>query len=224
MIQDLITDLIAIVAAVVWIIVTTVIVFMIYPDHRLDLFFNLFAEFIGTIIAVLIIDFLIKWRGEKRQLPAKCLLYSKLLNMIDDLLIAILPEECREVSKRIYQCKYINICVTPMIELKVSMLIHLPLYIKRDIEIRGASYVTSLSQARKQLDNILFSSAFLLDPAPMSLLLNLEQSLDVDWKAAQSREDFAPSLEETALAAVEIKKWLENIFKRYFKVAMLDNV
>jgi hypothetical protein len=199
------------------------------PEENLlsDLILNLIAEFIGAILISYAIGRHIEQREEKRWLPARCRLYARLFDIIDGFLIAIIPEEFREVSDRIYKHKYGGIYVIPTIKpLKKEMLSYLPSLIERDIETHGSFDDMPISLARQQLDAILDRSAFLLDHEPIGLLLKLERSFeslslvlsDIDWTEERSRQVFARSLSWVVSVTVEVRTWLERMLDQYFVV------
>jgi hypothetical protein len=139
-----------------------------------DLFLNLAAETLVIIWAYFTIDHLIKRRKERQLQPAKCLLYARLLEMIDEFLSVVLPEECRKVSTKRYKYRYGDIHAIPSIELVGQEIAsRLPSLIARDIESRGTFYREPLLQLRKQLDATLDHSLTLLEPEPMKLVLRL---------------------------------------------------
>lgn len=67
-----------------------------------DLLLNLAAEGIGVVVTVFGIDRLIQYREEKRWGPAKNLIYADLLEILDDLLMTVVPYEYFDIATRHY--------------------------------------------------------------------------------------------------------------------------
>lgn len=114
MIQRLIPNSIMIAVAIIVAVGIAVTVYLMNPERGSELVLNLIPESIGMIMTILVIDVLIKWnsdlttrrweqREEQRRLPAKCLLYARLLEITDDLLVAVLPPELHEISSKTFR-------------------------------------------------------------------------------------------------------------------------
>jgi hypothetical protein len=190
-----------------------------------DLVLNLIAEIMGTFFLAYILGYTIERREKKRWLPARCLLYTRLLEITDDLLIALVPEDARELKCEIYKSLYADIYVTTTIEpLKEEILPVLPPLIERDIERHESFDDAALVHAEQQLEGTLDHSAFLLDAEPISLLLKLEDSLrksikltaEADWTDKGDRQVFAHLLGEVISGVNEVKIWLGSMLDQHF--------
>lgn len=145
-----------------------------YDDIGDDLLLNLAAEALVIVWSYFTIDRIIRRRREKQLEPARCLLYARLLEMIDQFLQVTLPEEFRETSIKKYKYRHGEIYAISTLEPPdQETLSRLPKLIKRDIENRGPFYREPLSQFREELDAALDRSLTLLDAELMNPLLRL---------------------------------------------------
>jgi hypothetical protein len=226
MVKKLIPYLIVIIAAVLCVLASSATAFAIYPEERLDLLCNLFAESTGIVISVLVIDFLAKWREERREaqrwLSAKCRLYARLVEMVDDFLVAVLPDEFREVTPKLYRYKYGDIYAVPMIRSPGKEDLSRLHSLIEGSALLGRTTLFHVSRMRKQLDALLDRWAFLLDSEPMDLLMRLSFALsgsvqtDVDWTEEGPHEEFARWLGEVISVALQVRAWLERPLKEHF--------
>jgi hypothetical protein len=211
------------VKVVLWIVVIAGIALIVWTrfDRLVD---NLVAEFIGAILTVYAIDRIIRTREERKLLPAKCLLYARLLEIVDELLTIILPLESYEVNRGIYKYKRGEIYAIPIIQpIDAESLSRSALLVGQDIETRGPSIIASLALAQKQVDAILDSSTFLLDFDLINLLARLSFMFlssipEVDWAEEGSRREFIRWLGNVILVIVEIRTWLEHEIDRHFTI------
>jgi hypothetical protein len=157
---------------------------------------DLIVEGIGIFLTVFIIDRLIKRREQQREeqlwLPTRQLLYDKLLNAIDNLLLDTLPPDFRTEdgsSGRLFVALSQDIRDPDMesllLDRRVSELMSAPHGLEEDpaqaTQISTTIYCKNLQlffgRARRVVNEVLDSSAFPLDPELANLLHTFEQKL-----------------------------------------------
>jgi hypothetical protein len=198
-----------------------------------DLLLNLLAECFGIGVTVFVIDQLIKSAEERRWRPARQSVYADLIMVIDDLLAAIFTNvslELYESNEQIYEVGAVTI--HPQLRL---------LRVERDTltssisemlkveEILESNWVETgpLISCKNAIDRILGTSAFLLEPDPTRLLLDLKRSLvyfvevySVKPSGIRGNElgtfFFSELLAEIIEDAIELGWWLDRqVTKRY---------
>jgi hypothetical protein len=208
-------------AVIIWVFV--------FPEgavHRADLVLSLTTEVIGALLTTLTVGYIFKLlevrREERRRLPARCMLYARMTEQIDKLLIGILPVDTYEVAVQVYTSRYGDTC-TPTIE-EVGE--EWPSEVRQSMEGRVDFDALPLREFSLWLNQGLERSRHLLEPEPVRDLTRLKQKLtsslmflaDTKWDDERSRREFAHSLVETAHAALEVKGWLQEMLKKHFVV------
>jgi hypothetical protein len=74
------------------VIVIFIVLYYLPPTRRSDVLLNLFSDGIGILVAVLIIDQLIKSRDEARRKPSQKITYARLFEITSDVIESIVPE------------------------------------------------------------------------------------------------------------------------------------
>lgn len=167
----------AIIRILAFIVAVTIVVFMVwlpFPTKRLDLVVNVVTELLGVLATVLILSLLLRKLEEQRRLPAKCLLYTKLIEMTDEFLSVTLPKPLRDMKVEVFKYKYADILASSiLVPLDENDILLLPELIKRDIEAQSSYDFEPFVMLKNRVDAILDRSIDLLDPEPRSLLLQL---------------------------------------------------
>lgn len=206
-----------IISAIVILVIMILVVFLIVPTKRQDWFLNLMASFVGTLLGVYIIEASIEWLAELRRLRVKYLLYTQLLEIVDDFLVAVLPAGSYEISSKDYV--YGEIHIIPLIEpLTDEMLSQVPTLVEQSIESHKSFDEAPFSAAKQRLQIVIGSMALLLESESelVSLLSKWQRGLQSvllglkQFNRKQlSHHDLALLLSGVILAAIEVRKWLE---------------
>lgn len=139
-----------------------------------DLLVNLLADIVAVVVALFTIDRITKERANAQSLPAKCLIYARLLDVIDEFLINTLPSGSYNLSTKIYKLKYYDIYAVPLLEpLDSKLLTEIPILIKNEIKGRKSLDIRPLASLKKHVNEILDRSILILESEPSNLLLQL---------------------------------------------------
>jgi hypothetical protein len=225
-----------VVVLVVFILLTFLEGFVTEGGIGRDVALNLAAEGIAFTLSILLVNEItgrIKRRKEKlRRLPLMCTIYARLIGIVRDLTVNILPQEAYEENDSVYESNYGD-SAAPGIDLKQESLDRLFAltneYVERRYTDGGKVDVASLDHVKEQLENILDRSFSLLDPEFVSYLLRLETRLehsvellggmkDEDWQEEPFRQKVAYSLSLVAFAAVKVREWLDRMLDEHFNV------
>lgn len=187
-----------------------------------DILANFISEAVGILITVFIIDRLIKAQEERRWLPLRYFVYAKLIELTGKLLLCILPPNLRETTNVVYE--YGLVSCFPQVEIPPEWddvgIAEVLSEIDQSIRLQGTFDVDLLSTSKLQIDDILGKAAFLMEPEFLALLLELDRTLTTsmrikpDLKDERSRWDFVLRLTQIALAAIEVKAWLDQKVSR----------
>lgn len=206
------------------ILITVVIALLIFPDKEDDLILNLFSEMMGTALSVFCIDQLLKIREEIHQLPTRYFWYTRLFDIVEELLINTLPKQYYQHSKKTYHYKRANLFVTPRIE-KTSE-IHfesLGSEVLEALDMNSYSNLASqLIRSEKTVNNVIERSLPYFQERELMLILNFDQSLEhlidmeLNLENEDSRQDFAVAMSIAIKHAVKIDLWLREIIDHNF--------
>ena len=236
-VEALTTVLVAtlVVVLVVFILLTLLEGFVVEGGIGRDVALNLAAEAIAFTLSIFLIntitDYIDKRKERLRWLPLKCIIYARLLGIVRDLTVNILPQEAYDENDSVYESNYGD-SAAPGIDLKQESLDRLFALTKEHVEGRYSDGekvdVASLDHVKEQLEDILDRSFSLLDPEFVSYLLRLETRLehsvellggmkDEDWQEEPFRQKVAYSLSLVAFAVVGVREWLDRMLDKHFE-------
>ncbi len=185
-----------------------------------DLFWGVLAESLVIIWALFTIDRLKEWYNARQGLPARCLLYISMLELIDEFLAEITPPGLRKVSRRNYRYKYGDIPAIPVLEAPhPEELPRLLAGMQEEFKSQPRLGAQPFFKLRAQLDTFLDRGLSLLEPEPATLLLRLAITLRTASKAIDQMaiEDAANAARGIVIAAIDVRECLERILQKHFK-------
>ncbi|MDQ1637954.1 MAG: hypothetical protein QOF62_1293 [Pyrinomonadaceae bacterium] len=192
------------------------------PASLRDFSLNLLSEVIGILVTVFFVDRLLKRREDRRWAPAKNLLEARLFKLAEQIIFAVIGigEGYEAWGKlRMYyfgEATVMSYCNAEQIDSK---------YIFRVIEANRARSESSrlrfdyrpFPEAQGKLNAILDTSAFLIDPEAIELLLQLDEELR---RLITPRDDEGPdygnvsALFDVAVKAISVRSHLQTKAKR----------
>jgi hypothetical protein len=157
---------------------------------------------------------------EKEQLPAECLLYEKLLKIIERFLPKVLPEKSYMMNRKTYQFKEGNITIVSRIELrgKENFSDLVKYFADHDIQ-----YKEPLEQIKLELDDFLVVAASQLGPELLELVLKFRNTLLRELSPESLPEKEAKVvvshwLSALIVTAADIRIWLQKILDKHFEI------
>jgi hypothetical protein len=195
--------------------------------HRVDVYLSLCIEVIGAFLTAYTVGRFVqlteKQKEEQKLLPAKCILYAKMIQKIDRLLFRMLPPSSYMVGTEVYVSEHGAICI-PKIEKESDSWRS---EMMRTVQDRTSFDVSLLNQTAEWLDGVLNHSAALLEPGSIHDLMRLQQGLEslldffdkVDQEDPQFMEGFTGLRINTVWAAIEVRHWLQEMLGKHFRVA-----
>jgi hypothetical protein len=201
-----------------------ILTLLVFPDHEVDLLLNLFSETIGTAISIFGIDRLLKMRDENHQMPTRYLWYTKLFDLVEELLSSILPDQYYQPSNKIYYNERTNLYVVPRLEnLHVSEFEELVSQITKALEEKNYhSFLAQLFKSKEKINTLIERSSSYFQESEMILILGFERSLErfqeiqFDLNDNSSRRDIAVALSIVIKHAVKIDLWLRGVIESNF--------
>jgi len=147
-----------------------------------DFLLNLLSESIGILVTVFFVDRLLKRREDERLAPAKHLLEARLFKLAEQIIYAVIGiGEGHEAwgRLRMYHFGESSVMSYCNVERIDSRYIFQVIEVNRDrSESSGLRFdYGSLTEARGKLNSILDTSAFLIEPEAIELLLRLDEEL-----------------------------------------------
>ncbi len=151
---------------------------------------NVIAECLGIFITVFFIDRRIKQREEKRWLPAKNFLYSKLFTLANDFLVNFIPAKYWKIEPVVY---YFGECeVMAGIEINNELLPEMVVNnfgLAEIVSETGVTETEKLKALRNEIKDVLSNSIELIEPELLSKLFDLESALVFLLKPDETSKD-----------------------------------
>ncbi len=234
-VESLTTVLVAtlVVVLVVFILLTLLEGFVVEGGIGRDVALNLAAEAIAFTLSIFLInaitDYIDKRKERLRRLPLERIVYARLLRIVRDLIVNILPQEAYEENDSVFESNYGD-SAAPRIDLKQDSLDRLFAltneYVERRYTDGGKVDAVSLNHIKERLGTVLDRAFSFLDPKFVSCLVTLEMRLehstellddmkDKDWEEELFRQKVAYSLSLVAFAVVEVREWLDRMLDKH---------
>jgi hypothetical protein len=195
-----------------------------------DFGLSLSTEVVGAFLTLISIEVIFQlgtaWREEQKRLPAKCMLYARLMHKIDEFLVSVLPMDHYQVTGSVYIAsgKSYQVVSVPILDQ-----VNDQWSVGLEQSIQDCVYfdLDLLTQAALWLDGILNHAGAFSEPELTRRMVLLRQELresisslrSIDWEEEQSRAAFVRSLRETVSATLEVRGWLQKVLRKHFVVA-----
>lgn len=144
----------------------------------LNLILNLITEGIGIIVAVFIIDRWLKRREERRWKPSKGALKARIFSAIQSIIGEATPSEFLQVTGVKY-LRFGNSSANESFQIREPFPLPRPLIegVSQRLEIAtdGVFSINKLFLAKQQIDDIVNTAGFMLEPELLELLLELDR-------------------------------------------------
>lgn len=185
---------------------------------------NVSTTLVSFTVAVLVIDFLNERREGQRWLPAKHLLYTQLLEAIDEFLGNVMPLECFSgfgIDSFLYD---FGTSTTEWIrQLNDDWLAKLNSSVETLVDDDGSYEIEQIGELKHKIDAMLLNTQQLWEPGLTDLVLQLNKSLLAQPRYVAIVEDptslhkkrLGYYLQTIIIYTVQVMQWLESKADRH---------
>lgn len=188
-----------------------------------ELKWNIIAEALWVTVTIILIDEVMEFNDRRRRRPAQLLQVSKLLELNNEFLKIVLPDEAYFIKNELHEHGGIRVLNNLALksgpdEISLQLL-------ERHYLQRTSFDPAPVAALNQQLNAVINTAAYFIDNELLNLVLKWERSNEsllrmlphVDWTDAQSKSDFCGVLKANLDTALEVRRWLLANIQKHFK-------